>query len=189
VLQCRQLLDHRRVLRPVRLHLLDHPVLPARPRLQPLSADLRTLPFALGVGAAAPTAPVFARRLGTKIVVPAGLILMGAGFLIASTLGSNTAYFGPVLASMVLMAVGLGLVTAPSTGAILAVLPLGKAGSARRSTTSPVSSAEPGGTGRRRRKSWTRAVPGSAPGDRPHVVIRAGCGESGLVRRRSRSPG
>jgi hypothetical protein len=59
---------------------------------------------------------------------PAGLILMGAGFLIASTLGSNTAYFGPVLVSMVLMAVGLGLVTAPSTGAILAVLPLGKAG-------------------------------------------------------------
>jgi NAD(P)-dependent dehydrogenase (short-subunit alcohol dehydrogenase family) len=37
--------------------------------------------------------------------------------------------------------------------------------------------------------SWTRAVPGSAPGDRPHVVIRAGCGESGPVRRRSRSPG
>src|SRR6202035_6059631 len=47
---------------------------------------------------------------------------------IASTLGSASAYFGPVLASMVLMAVGLGLVTAPSTGAILAVLPLGKAG-------------------------------------------------------------
>jgi len=53
---------------------------------------------------------------------------MGAGFFIASTLGSDSAYFGPVLASMVLMAVGLGLVTAPSTGAILAVLPLGKAG-------------------------------------------------------------
>ena len=94
----------------------------------PLSAGLRTLPFALGVGAAAPAAPVFARRLGTKIVVPAGLLLMGAGFFIASTLGSDSAYFGPVLASMVLMAIGLGLVTAPSTGAILAVLPLGKAG-------------------------------------------------------------
>jgi len=94
----------------------------------PLSAGLRTLPFAIGVGAAAPAAPIFARRLGTKIVVPAGLILMGAGFLIASTLGSDSAYFGPVLVSMVLMAVGLGLVTAPSTGAILAVLPLAKAG-------------------------------------------------------------
>src|SRR5271166_1333112 len=94
----------------------------------PLSAGLRTLPFAIGVGAAAPAVPVLARRLGTKIVVPAGLMLMGAGFFIASTLGSSTAYFGPVLVSMVLMAVGLGLVTAPSTGAILAVLPLAKAG-------------------------------------------------------------
>jgi EmrB/QacA subfamily drug resistance transporter len=94
----------------------------------PLSAGVRTLPFALGVGAAAPAAPILARRLGTKIVVPAGLILMGAGFFIASTLGSSSAYFGPVLVSMVLMAVGLGLVTAPSTGAILAVLPLAKAG-------------------------------------------------------------
>jgi EmrB/QacA subfamily drug resistance transporter len=94
----------------------------------PLSAGVRTLPFALGVGAAAPAAPMLASRLGTKIVVPAGLILMAAGFFIASTLGSGSAYFGPVLASMVLMAVGLGLVTAPSTGAILAVLPLGKAG-------------------------------------------------------------
>src|SRR5208283_5311037 len=94
----------------------------------PLSAGLRTLPFAIGVGAAAPAAPALASRLGTKIVVPAGLILMAAGFFLASTLGSDSAYVGPVLVSMVLMAVGLGLVTAPSTGAILAVLPLGKAG-------------------------------------------------------------
>ena len=61
-------------------------------------------------------------------MVPAGLLLMGAGFFVASTLGGDSAYFGPVLASMVLMAVGLGLVTAPLTGAILAELPLGKAG-------------------------------------------------------------
>jgi EmrB/QacA subfamily drug resistance transporter len=94
----------------------------------PLSAGVRTLPFAIGVGAAAPAAPALASRLGTKIVVPAGLILMAAGFSIASTLGSGSTYFGPVIGSMVLMAVGLGLVTEPSTGAILAVLPLGKAG-------------------------------------------------------------
>jgi EmrB/QacA subfamily drug resistance transporter len=94
----------------------------------PLSAGLHTLPFALGVGAASPIAPILSRRLGTKLVVPAGLALMGAGFFIASTLGSNTAFFGPVILSMVLMAIGLGLVTAPSTDAILAVLPPGKAG-------------------------------------------------------------
>ncbi len=94
----------------------------------PLSAGLHTLPFAVGVGAASPVAPILARRLGTKIVVPAGLLLMGSGFFIASTLGSNTPFFGPVIVSMVLMAVGLGLVTAPSTDAILAVLPPSKAG-------------------------------------------------------------
>lgn len=94
----------------------------------PLSAGAHTLPFALGVGATSPLAPILAERLGTKIVVPGGLILMGAGFLIASTLGSHTAYFGPVIISMLVMAIGLALVTAPSTGAILAVLPPAKAG-------------------------------------------------------------
>jgi DHA2 family multidrug resistance protein-like MFS transporter len=94
----------------------------------PLSAGLHTLPFAFGVAAASPLAPTLASRLGTKTIVPAGLLLMGAGFLIASTLGSDTAYFGPVVVSMLLMAIGLGLVTAPSTDAILAVLPPAKAG-------------------------------------------------------------
>src|SRR5271165_7432842 len=55
----------------------------------PLAAGVRTLPFAIGVGAAAPAAPIFARRLGTKIVVPAGLLLMAAGFSVAATLGSD----------------------------------------------------------------------------------------------------
>jgi MFS family permease len=94
----------------------------------PLSAGVHTLPFALGVGAAAPVAPILARRLGTKIIVPAGLLLMAAGFFIASTVGSDTAFFGPVIISMLLMAIGLGLTTAPSTDAILAVLAPGKAG-------------------------------------------------------------
>jgi hypothetical protein len=94
----------------------------------PLSAGVHTLPFALGVGAAAPVAPILARRLGTKIIVPAGLMLMGAGFFVASTVGSDTPFFGPVIGSMLLMAIGLGLATAPSTDAILAVLAPGKAG-------------------------------------------------------------
>jgi EmrB/QacA subfamily drug resistance transporter len=94
----------------------------------PLSAGVHTLPFALGVGASAPAAPILVQRLGTKVIVPAGLLLMGAGFLIASTVGSHSAYFGPVIVSMVLMAVGLGLTTAPSTDAVLAVLPPAKAG-------------------------------------------------------------
>ncbi|HUQ64116.1 MAG TPA: DHA2 family efflux MFS transporter permease subunit [Acidimicrobiales bacterium] len=93
-----------------------------------LSAGVHTLPFAIATGAVAPLAPALAYRLGTKIVVPAGLLLMAAGFFVAATLDINTAYVGPVLISMVLIAIGLGFVAAPSTAAILAVLPPAKAG-------------------------------------------------------------
>jgi len=93
-----------------------------------LSAGVHTLPFALATGAVAPAAPALATRLGTKVIVPLGLVLMGAGFYVASTLSIESAYVGPVLVSMVLIAAGLGLVAAPSTNAILAVLPPAKAG-------------------------------------------------------------
>lgn len=93
-----------------------------------LSAGVHTLPFALATGAVAPVAPALANRVGTKIVVPLGLVMMGAGFVVASTLGTNTPFFGPVIISMLLIAAGLGLVAAPSTEAILAVLPPAKAG-------------------------------------------------------------
>jgi hypothetical protein len=86
------------------------------------------LPFAVGLGAAAPAAPIFVRRLGTKVVIPTGLVLMAAGFYLGSTLDSDTAFFGPVVASMMLISIGLGLVTAPCTDAILAELPPDKAG-------------------------------------------------------------
>lgn len=93
-----------------------------------LSAGVHTLPFALATGAVAPAAPALAGRFGTKVIVPLGLILMAAGFYVASILTVDASYFGPVLASMVLIAAGLGLVAAPSTTAILAVLPPAKAG-------------------------------------------------------------
>ncbi|MDP9075069.1 MAG: MFS transporter [Actinomycetota bacterium] len=93
-----------------------------------LSAGVHTLPFAIATGAVAPMAPTLAHRLGTKVVVPLGLLLMGAGFAVAATLSPTTAFIGPVLVSMVLIASGLGLVAAPSTEAILAVLPPAKAG-------------------------------------------------------------
>lgn len=93
-----------------------------------LSPGVHTLPFALATGAISPLAPHLARRLGTKIVVPAGLVLMAAGFFVASTVGADTPYLGPVLGSMLLMAGGLGLVSSPSTDAILAVLPPAKVG-------------------------------------------------------------
>lgn len=53
---------------------------------------------------------------------------MSLGFAVASTLSSDSGYWGPVLASMVLIAAGLGLTTSPATEAIMGALPPAKAG-------------------------------------------------------------
>jgi EmrB/QacA subfamily drug resistance transporter len=93
-----------------------------------LSAGVHTLPFAVATGIAAPLSARLALRIGTKTVVTAGLVIMGIGFLVASTNDADSAYWGPVVLAMVLIAAGLGLTTAPATEAIMGSLPPGKAG-------------------------------------------------------------
>ena len=93
-----------------------------------LSAGIHTLPFAIGAGVTAPFAARAALKFGTKKVVALGLINMSIGFVIASQFEADTAYWGPVIISMVLMANGLSLVTSPSTDAVMGSLPREKAG-------------------------------------------------------------
>jgi EmrB/QacA subfamily drug resistance transporter len=94
----------------------------------PLEAGFRTLPFAIGAGVTAPIAARAALRWGTKRVVALGLLNMSIGFFIVSQVDADTAYFGPVIISMLIMANGLALVTAPSTEAVMGSLPREKAG-------------------------------------------------------------
>ena len=94
----------------------------------PLEAGLRTVPFAVVTGAASPLSIVLMHRIGTKLVVGAGLALMSTGFVLAARLEADSAYLGPVLLSMVVMAAGLGLTTSPATEAIMGALPPAKAG-------------------------------------------------------------
>ncbi len=93
-----------------------------------LSAGVHTLPFAFAAGITAPLAARLALRIGTKAVVTAGLTSMATGFLVASTIDATSAYWGTVVVSMVLIAAGLTLTTAPSTEAIMGSLPREKAG-------------------------------------------------------------
>jgi EmrB/QacA subfamily drug resistance transporter len=94
----------------------------------PLEAGFRTLPFAIGAGVTAPIAARAALRWGTKRVVALGLLNMSIGFFIVSRVDADSAYFGPVIISMLIMANGLGLVTAPATEAVMGSLPREKAG-------------------------------------------------------------
>jgi EmrB/QacA subfamily drug resistance transporter len=93
-----------------------------------LAAGVRTLPFALVIGALAPVAVRVAQRFGTTVVVSGGLVLMSGGFALAGTSHVDSAYFGRILLSMVLMAAGLGLISGPATEAIMGALPLHQAG-------------------------------------------------------------
>jgi EmrB/QacA subfamily drug resistance transporter len=93
-----------------------------------LSAGVHTLPFAVAAAVAAPIAPRLAARFGSTRVVAGGLSLMSAGFLVAATTSATSAYWGTVVLTMVLIAFGLGLTTAPATEAIMGSLPRDKAG-------------------------------------------------------------
>jgi EmrB/QacA subfamily drug resistance transporter len=93
-----------------------------------LSSGVHTLPFAIGAGITAPIAARLALRFGTKRVVSLGLTNMAIGLIIIGFCEADTAYFGPVIISMLFLANGLALVTSPATDAVMGELPREKAG-------------------------------------------------------------
>jgi EmrB/QacA subfamily drug resistance transporter len=85
-----------------------------------LSAGLHTLPFAIVAAIFTPIAAVVALKVGTRLVVTIGLLLMGGGLVMAAfNSEANTAYFGPIVAAMVLLALGLSSITAPTAEAVM----------------------------------------------------------------------
>jgi EmrB/QacA subfamily drug resistance transporter len=93
----------------------------------PLSAGLRALPFALAIGAMSPLSPILASRLGTRVIIPAGMALMGLGLLDLSTAGVHTAY-PPIALAVAIMGAGMGLVMAPASTTIMTTVPAHQAG-------------------------------------------------------------
>ena len=94
----------------------------------PLHAGLATLPFAFVTAGFSPVAMMVMKRIGTKVVVAAGLFLMSAGLLDAATTPTDASYWGRIVPAMALMAAGLAFTTGPATDAIMGALPAGKAG-------------------------------------------------------------
>ena len=84
---------------------------------------MATLPFAVVIGSLSPVAIAVMKRFGTTAVVASGLALMSAGFVLAAGSEVDSAYWGRVVASMVLMAAGLAFTSGPATEAIMGALP------------------------------------------------------------------
>jgi MFS family permease len=94
----------------------------------PLSAGVRILPWALAYLVSATQSAKLVERFGQRLVVASGLTIAGLGIAILAVTSSVTASYWWFALAVVVQALGMGITTAPSTGAIMRSLPLHKAG-------------------------------------------------------------
>jgi EmrB/QacA subfamily drug resistance transporter len=92
-----------------------------------VKAGFGAVPFAVTVGVTSPLAAELAKRIGTKIPVVAGLLLMAAGLAHMGSASVGSSY-GHFVVATVLMAAGMGLAMAPATESIMGALPPEQAG-------------------------------------------------------------
>jgi EmrB/QacA subfamily drug resistance transporter len=93
----------------------------------PLSTGVRLLPVASFVAISSILGTRLAVRLGTKLVVASGLLLMAGFYLWVTTATAATSY-ATIAAQMVVLGTGMGLTSAPATEAVMGVVPKAKAG-------------------------------------------------------------
>jgi EmrB/QacA subfamily drug resistance transporter len=94
----------------------------------PLSAGIRILPWALAYLVSATQSAKMVEKFGQRFVVASGLTIAGLGIALLAVTSSVTASYWWFALSVVVQAIGMGMTTAPSTGAIMRSLPLHKAG-------------------------------------------------------------
>jgi EmrB/QacA subfamily drug resistance transporter len=92
-----------------------------------LSTGVRILPVALSLGAFSILGANLAGRLGTRVIVCAGLALLAGSFLWIAQVSATIPYTIIVI-QMLMMGSGIGLISTPATESILSVLPPAKAG-------------------------------------------------------------
>jgi Na+/melibiose symporter-like transporter len=71
--------------------------------------------------------PRIVERIGTKIPVTIGLIIVAGSFVLLSTASASSGY-GLVALMLAIVGLGFGLTMAPATTSIMGALPLGRAG-------------------------------------------------------------
>jgi len=86
----------------------------------PIEAGAATLPVTAVMLAFSARAGALAQRIGPKIPLTIGPLVIAAGFLLMTRIGPGDAYVSSVLPAILVFAVGLTLVVAPVTATVLA---------------------------------------------------------------------
>jgi EmrB/QacA subfamily drug resistance transporter len=90
-------------------------------------AGVRMAPMPVAMLLVAPLSPRIVERIGTKVVVGTGLLMAAGGLLVVSAVPVTNGYW-QLVAGMIVLAIGMGLVMAPATESIMGSLPRSKAG-------------------------------------------------------------
>jgi EmrB/QacA subfamily drug resistance transporter len=95
----------------------------------PLATGARILPVALSIAVGSVVGGLLAPRIGTRAVVVSGLASFGTAMAwIAGSIDTDTPYWTTIVAQMLLMGLGIGLISTPATESIMLVLPPARAG-------------------------------------------------------------
>ena len=94
----------------------------------PLSTGVRLLPVALSVGIGSVAGTQLSVRLGTKLIVTAGLVAMAGFYVWAALTASASLGYGIIAVQMVVYGLGMGLTSAPATESIMGAVSRRQAG-------------------------------------------------------------
>jgi len=94
----------------------------------PLQAGLRILPIAATLVVSAALSPVLGRVIGVKLTVAAGLAAIAAGLWQISTASTVVTTYGAVVAGLLLIGLGAGLLLPTATNSVVGSVPQGDSG-------------------------------------------------------------
>jgi len=88
----------------------------------PIEAGLSLLPLSILLGGLSPLMGKLAVRLGPRIPLTAGPIIVGAGLILATRIASDQAYWTHAFPAILVMSVGMTLAVAPLTSTVLSAV-------------------------------------------------------------------
>jgi EmrB/QacA subfamily drug resistance transporter len=91
-----------------------------------LEAGVRVTPVAVGLVLGGPISAKLVQRVGTKLVVAGGLVLVAVGLTIVTQFQVDSSY-GIVAAHLLVLGFGMGMAMAPATESVMGSLPIEKA--------------------------------------------------------------
>jgi EmrB/QacA subfamily drug resistance transporter len=85
----------------------------------PVEAGLAMIPLSILIGAGSPIMGKLASRIGPRIPLTVGPLIVACGFLLATRVASDQAYWTHVFPAVTLIALGMAILVAPLTSTVL----------------------------------------------------------------------